>query len=97
MTRQTIANFLGQSHFWCNSLYLLGTESTTSFSTECANPDWVKDGFCDDEINNLDCYFDGGDCCGDGINTAYCTLCQCKDENSNFTTLSSIGDFFKSD
>jgi hypothetical protein len=23
----------------------------------------IGNGFCNDEINNADCYYDGGDCC----------------------------------
>jgi hypothetical protein len=58
----------------------------TSSSSECVEPDWIGDTFCDDATNNLDCSFDGGDCCGHGIDTAYCTLCQCKEEDYNVTT-----------
>ena len=43
----------------------------------CANGLWINDGYCDDETNNADCNFDGGDCCGDSVNTQYCTECQC--------------------
>ena len=28
---------------------------------------FVGDGFCDDETNNEDCNFDGGDCCLDFV------------------------------
>ena len=59
----------------------------------CENPDWHSDGYCDD-INNFEaCLFDGGDCCGSYVNTAYCTECQCLEgggENVGTTTSSSI-------
>ena len=38
---------------------------------------WAGDGFCDDINNNLDCNYDGGDCCGSNVNTLFCTECQC--------------------
>ena len=37
----------------------------------------IGDNFCDDVNNNPGCGFDGGDCCGSSVNTAYCTICQC--------------------
>ena len=43
----------------------------------CTNPAWVGDGYCDDVTNNMECNYDGGDCCGDNINTQFCTECQC--------------------
>jgi hypothetical protein len=43
----------------------------------CQNSGWVKDGYCDDGNNNLDCNYDGGDCCGSNVNTNYCSKCQC--------------------
>ena len=46
---------------------------------ESSNSHWIGDGFCDDETNNVSCDFDGGDCCGNNINTQYCTLCTCKE------------------
>ena len=38
--------------------------------------DWVGDDYCDDENNNAECKFDGGDCCNNskpGWNT-YCKV-----------------------
>ena len=29
----------------------------------CYNTDTVGDGICDDQTNNYQCNFDGGDCC----------------------------------
>merc|ERR1712047_27727 len=46
-------------------------------STGCGSPNWVGDNFCDDENNNADCNFGGGDCCGDDVNTQYCSACEC--------------------
>ena len=42
---------------------------------------WIGDNFCDDINNNVDCSYDGGDCCGCNANTDYCTECQCLDPN----------------
>ena len=36
-----------------------------------------KDGYCNDEINNADCNYDGGDCCGSCVVTEKCSECQC--------------------
>ena len=45
----------------------------------CTNPAWVGDGYCDDVTNNMECNYDGGDCCLDPVNTQYCSECQCLD------------------
>ena len=37
-------------------------------------PSVVGDGVCDDETNNADCNFDGGDCCVN-INTDHSSYC----------------------
>ena len=37
---------------------------------------FLADGFCDDENNNVECYFDGGDCCFD-VYTYFCDDCHC--------------------
>ena len=54
-------------------------EPTTEAPMECAVPQWAGDSFCDDENNNPECGFDGGDCCdntGEGWDN-YCSLCEC--------------------
>ena len=54
-------------------------EPTTEAPMECAVPQWAGDNFCDDENNNPECGFDGGDCCdntGEGWDN-YCSLCEC--------------------
>lgn len=42
---------------------------------------FIGDGTCDDEVNNSQCNYDGGDCCGDSVDTDYCTDCLCLDPN----------------
>ena len=37
----------------------------------------MADGYCDDVTNNAECNYDGGDCCGDNVNTEWCSECQC--------------------
>ena len=37
----------------------------------------IANGYCDDVNNNLDCSYDGGDCCGSNVNTLFCSECQC--------------------
>ena len=39
-------------------------------------------------MNNIvECNFDGGDCCGPNVNTAYCNQCQCLTGDNGVTTL----------
>ena len=39
----------------------------------------MGDGYCDDYVNNVECSWDNGDCCGDNVDKTYCTQCQCLD------------------
>ena len=45
----------------------------------CEKENWIGDGYCDDVNNNEDCQWDGGDCCGNSVNTQYCQVCACLD------------------
>ena len=57
--------------------------SSTSSAGGC-NSEWIGDNFCDDINNNMDCSYDGGDCCascGDVVNTLFCSACKCLDPN----------------
>ena len=56
---------------------------STSSAGGC-NSEWIGDNFCDDINNNMDCSYDGGDCCascGDVVNTLLCSACTCLDPN----------------
>ena len=35
------------------------------------------DGFCDDDMNNIECDFDGQDCCKENIIDYFCSKCEC--------------------
>ena len=39
--------------------------------------EWISDGSCDDINNNVQCKFDGGDCCGFNVLKQYCFECNC--------------------
>ena len=45
--------------------------------SDCTNFILIGDGFCNDITNNVDCGFDGGDCCGSCVNTEHCIDCAC--------------------
>ena len=45
--------------------------------TDCTIPQWIGDGYCDDDINTEICNFDGGDCCGSCVDTEFCIECAC--------------------
>ena len=47
------------------------------FIAGCNQANLISDGYCNDETNNDDCNFDGGDCCGSCINTDFCAHCIC--------------------
>ncbi len=40
----------------------------------------IGNGYCQDELNNEDCAFDGGDCCMVGAYTNHCKACECISE-----------------
>ena len=44
----------------------------------CDYGELVDNGHCNDEANNADCIYDGGDCCG-CANTDQCSDCLCQD------------------
>ena len=60
--------------------------STPSPPSGCGSPEYKGDGYCDDDNNNAGCDFDGGDCCGDDVNTRYCKECECKEKLTTTTT-----------
>ena len=66
------------------NLYQIGFK----LGNDCNLP-WIQDGYCDDINNNIDCDYDGGDCCGPNRNTQYCSVCQCL-ENVTITTSTNI-------
>ena len=61
----------------------LGAEQNEkrSDSDACGSPQWFGDNYCDDDNNNEECGWDGGDCCGDNVITFYCSACECLDPN----------------
>ena len=60
-------SFYAVQYCWTNILSLI---------SDCL--DVVGNGYCNDETNRLECNYDGGDCClGSGLDTQYCTECQC--------------------
>jgi len=62
---------------YCSDCECLEFPATTEApGTNCVAPHWFGDNYCDDENNNAECGFDGGDCCGD-VNTQYCSACEC--------------------
>ena len=64
--------------------YSTTTLQTTTFS-RCGSPNWIGDNFCDDENNNANCNYDGGDCCMTNVNTTFCTQCKCLDPANGCT------------
>ena len=49
---------------------------------DCDYVELVGNGHCNDEANNIDCLYDGGDCCGGCANTDQCLDCLCHDEGA---------------
>ena len=47
---------------------------------ECIYPSYLGDYYCDDDTNNEVCGWDGGDCCGNNVNT----FCMCMYYSLNY-------------
>ena len=57
----------------CNYIFNL----TLFLVPGCDNVALVGNAFCNDETNNPDCNYDGGDCCVVNANTTACSECAC--------------------
>ena len=55
--------------------------------SDCENYALVANGQCNDETNNEACIYDGGDCCGDCINTDHCSDCLCIGDVTDYNPL----------
>jgi len=57
------------------------TVAPTSAPGDCPVPEWVGDGWCDDQTNTAACNWDGGDCCNNTRRRwwKYCSDCLCLD------------------
>merc|ERR1712032_1025858 len=55
--------------------------TTTTKKPDCGDKKYKGDGQCDDNNNLKSCDWDGGDCCGVNIGTAYCSACKCLNPN----------------
>ena len=79
--REVIEKFFGQNTGIKQNMERIKSHPTITIcpflQRPCANPSWIGDGYCDDETNNEICVWDGGDCCGDNVNTNYCNDCNC--------------------
>merc|ERR1712172_361934 len=71
------ANLKHPDHCLCSA-----ANYTDDPNKRCFNLDWKGDGVCDDENNHGGCDFDGGDCCGEDVDTDLCTICQCLEEEA---------------
>ena len=73
---------MGSGEYWCH-----GDCEWDSANHQCVNkgeclngsPQWIGDSFCDDNNNNENCNFDGGDCCDESKNLDFCSACTCLD------------------
>lgn len=61
---------------------------------EHASGDIHGDGYCDDFLNHEACDFDGGDCCLEPIQTAFCTTCFCLETVQRKMTIAFHPSFF---
>ena len=61
---------------YLGELYTIGKQYPffSKFSVQLYNT-LVSNGYCNDETNNAENNYDGGDCCGYDANTEYCVVC----------------------
>ena len=73
-------------YIYLNYVLTVSTVNPNSTYGGCSEAGWIEDGYCDDVTNNIQCNYDGGDCCGVDINTQYCSQCQCLEGGNTTTT-----------
>jgi len=62
--------------------------TTAAPPSGCGSPQWKGDDYCDDENNNAECNYDGGDCCNNNKPgwDNYCQACECLESQTTTTT-----------
>ena len=55
------------------------------FAEILCDKDLLTNGWCDDETNNEECFFDFGDCCKFQIFVGECTDCICHEDKTRHT------------
>ena len=78
---------LAWSEIWYTAILLCMTKDVSMwikviffrkyFSSDCQYSTLIKNGICNDESNNEDCNYDGGDCCGVCITKDHCSEGAC--------------------
>ena len=70
------------------------TKSTTLTSADlslCSNALWAVDSYCDDEMNNPECNYDGGACCEPEIIDDWCNFCICHEDGTRHPPVGGVG------
>jgi len=67
-----------QQFIYCDACECRDPDGTQS-PRKCRLPKYQNDDHCDDANNKGSCDWDGGDCCGEDVNTKYCSECLCVD------------------
>ena len=66
---------------YCSECTCYGQDTCAALSSAGLKlPSLVGDRVCNDETNNAECNYDGGDCCLYNMNTYYCSECNCYDQ-----------------
>ena len=84
--------------FYMPLAFWLDCKCLTGNAGEFPNEKLIGDGYCQDEINNERCNYDGGDCCGVCVVTDHCSECNCLgNDTGHGVTNPLIGDGFCND
>ena len=65
---------------------MLSDECTAQIINGCGAPNFVGDGYCDDNNNVAGCDWDEGDCCDPSADKSFCDDCECLDCTYTFNS-----------
>ena len=80
MTSGRVCHYFPDIHMY--SLPQCDCKDPKHKAVSCGKPSYKGDGYCDDENNNADCAYDGGDCCGTDVDKSYCTKVKLPPHNN---------------
>ena len=61
--------------------------STTTINYISCDQAFIGDGYCDDTNNNVECNYDGNDCCLPAIVDDFCSVCICHEDGTKHPSL----------